>query len=329
MAKILVAMSGGVDSSMVLVLLHEQGHDVTGMTLHLWDSDANILRESQCCSQEMVDGARRVCTQIGVPHYVLNYQKEFRRHVIDYFIEQYTSGVTPNPCLRCNRDIKFRLLLERTRMLGFDYLATGHYAQIAPPPVLTSTGEAVERFALLRAHDKAKDQSYVLYMLDQQALSQIQFPLGSFTKTEVREMARQRGLPTASRAESQDLCFIPDNNYRRFLRDESPENLVPGPILNQADQPIGQHQGLPLYTVGQRKGLGVHSPEPLFVTALDPSRNALIVGPLASTYVPTCQVEQVQIVSGDWPDKPVVCTIQIRAHAPAVPATIIQVSQQW
>jgi tRNA-specific 2-thiouridylase len=320
MAKIMIAMSGGVDSSLVTALLHEQGHAVTGVTMHLWEGDDEGIYESQCCSQEMVAGARRVCAQLGVPYYVFNYQREFRRHVIEYFLNEYAHGYTPNPCLACNRDLKFRFLLERAQALGFDYLATGHYAQIQKPD-----GQAYE---LWRGVDHAKDQSYVLYMLQQHELARLQFPLGGMSKAEVRTLARERLLATADRPESQDICFIPDNDYRRFLREEAPESMLPGPIINHDGQVIGQHKGLPYYTVGQRKGLGITSPQPLFVTELDTERNALIVGPAEAATRHIFTIEQAKFVNGVWPEAPFTCQVQIRAHATPVEATITPCGEQ-
>lgn len=325
-------MSGGVDSSLTAALLHEAGHEVTGVTMHLWEGEGDRLMESQCCSLEMTEGARRVCSQLGIPYYVWNYQREFRRHVIDYFVNEYAHGATPNPCLACNRDLKFRYLLERAQLLGFDYLATGHYVQVdwrsdplswqaVSPMTLDEQLREACRFRLRRSVELAKDQSYVLYMLQQDELARLIFPLGGFSKAQVRAMATERGLATAQKPESMDICFIPDNDYRRFLREEGPETLHPGPITDRHGNVLGQHNGLPLYTVGQRKGLGITGPAPLYVTELDVARNILIVGPLEELSRTELIARNVSFVDGRWPARAWECLAQIRAHG--APASVL------
>jgi tRNA-specific 2-thiouridylase len=315
MAKIIVAMSGGVDSSLAAALLVEQGHEVIGVTMHLWEGDDERLAESLCCSQEMTESARRVCAQLGVPYYVFNYQREFRRHVIDTFVHAYAQGYTPNPCLECNREIKFRALLARAAQLGYQYVATGHYAQIRG----LRPEAAAPTYALHRAADPEKDQSYMLYMLQQRDLARLMFPIGGYRKAEVRAMAAARGLASADRPESQDICFVPGGDYRNLLREEVPESLIPGPIVDQQGREVGRHRGLPLYTIGQRRGLGLHGPEPLYVTALDTARNALMVGPLAAIIRDEFEVERASFV-GDWREGPFDCLAQVRAHGEAAPA---------
>jgi tRNA-uridine 2-sulfurtransferase len=337
MAKIMVAMSGGVDSSLAAALLHEQGHDVTGVTMHLWADDDERLAESLCCSQEMTASARRVCAQLGIPYYVFNYQREFRKHVIEYFLQGYAQGLTPNPCLECNRAVKFGALLSRARQLGYEYVATGHYARIGPildfglpildlpgaHPIQNPKSKIQNGFSLLRAVDRDKDQSYMLYMLGQEELARLVFPLGGYTKSEVRAMAAERGLASAEREESQDICFVPGGDYRNLLREEQPESLRPGPVVDQQGRELGRHGGLPLYTIGQRRGLGIAGGEPLYVVALDVVRNAVVVGPKEALECNALSAVNVTYISGAAPAEAFACQAQIRAHA-APAAALVQ-----
>ncbi len=335
MAKILVAMSGGVDSSLVAALLHEAGHDVTGVTMHLWEGDDERLAESLCCSQEMTESARRVCAQLGIPYYVFNYQKEFRRFVIEYFLKEYTRGFTPNPCLECNREIKFRALMTRAAALGFEYVATGHYARIrkiddgglsienscaSPSSILNLQSSGT--YQLLRARDLEKDQSYMLHMLQQADLARLMFPIGELSKPQVRAMAAERGLASADRPESQDICFVPGGDYRNLLREEQPTSLQPGPIVDMHGHELGRHAGLPLYTIGQRRGLGIAAAEPLYVTQLDSARNAVVVGPRSALERGSLVAERVTFVDGGWPAASFECAAQIRSHSEPVAATV-------
>jgi tRNA-specific 2-thiouridylase len=330
MAKIMVAMSGGVDSSLVAALLTEAGHDVTGVTMHLWEGDDERLAESLCCSQEMTESARRVCAQLGIPYYVFNYQREFRKYVIEYFLREYAQGYTPNPCLECNREVKFRALMTRGAALGFDCVATGHYARIRRNDQRPTANDQLplpdddrSSFELLRARDADKDQSYMLHMLQQGDLARLMFPIGEYTKAQVRAMAAERGLASADRPESQDICFVPGGDYRNLLREERPDALRAGPIVDTEGRELGRHQGLPLYTIGQRRGLGVASGQPLYVTALDPARNAVVVGPPEALERSSLAATNVTFVSGAWPAAPFDCLAQIRSHADPVPARVI------
>jgi tRNA-specific 2-thiouridylase len=262
----------------------------------------------------MAESARRVCAQLGVPYYVFNYQREFRRHVIDFFVQAYAQGFTPNPCMECNREIKFRALLERAGALGFEAVATGHYAQIA--------GQPGGPYELRRARDTAKDQSYMVYMLGQADLARLRFPLGELTKPEVRAMAAERGLASADREESQDICFVPGGDYRNLLREEAPESLRPGPIVDLQGRELGRHEGLPLYTVGQRRGLGLGGGTPLYVVDLDVGRNALVVGPPEAILRDRLEVDRVSFVAGGRPAEPFACLVQVRAHSDPAPAEV-------
>ena len=317
MAKILAAMSGGVDSSLAAALMLEAGHDVTGVTLHLWDDDQPGLGESLCCAADAAENARRVCALLGIPFYVWNYEREFRRHVIEYFVRSYSAGLTPNPCVECNRRIKFRAVLDRAAMLGFDGVVTGHYAQIRS----TTDG----RRELWRAIDIDKDQSYVLHMLGQRDLERLAFPIGGYSKADVRRMAAERGLPTADRPESQDICFVPNGDYRQLLEQEAPQALVPGPIVDQDGREIGRHEGLPLYTVGQRRGLGLGGGAVRYVLALDTARNALIVGPQQALLQHGFSVRDVVWVSGAAPQQRDVL-VQVRAHGTPLRAVLHELS---
>src|SRR5437588_12002547 len=293
MARIVVAMSGGVDSSVAAALLKEAGHEVIGMMLRLWSEpgvieDDGIVRVAQnkCCSLESVDDARRVARKLDIPFYLINVEQEFKENVVDYFYQEYVAGRTPNPCLTCNRHIRFTVLLNRALALDADYLATGHYVRVDDHPV---TGKR----RLRRGLDPDKDQSYVLHVLNQQQLAHACFPLGPYTKPQVRAMAAERGMTVATKAESQEICFVAQNDYRGFIHryaaaSEEPELAAvgagtgstakangviplpqPGPIYDQDGKVLGRHRGLAYYTIGQRKGLGLTSPEPLHVLTIN------------------------------------------------------------
>jgi tRNA-specific 2-thiouridylase len=272
---VVVAMSGGVDSSLAAALLVERGFNCIGVMMRLWSEQRpGVSSANKCCSLDSVDDARQVADKLGMPFYLINVEKRFKEKVVDPFVVGYADGLTPNPCLSCNRHIRFEYLLDYARKLGADYLATGHYARLRSGP----HGQV----QLLKAKDGAKDQSYVLSVLGQEQLRDVLFPVGDYPKDEVRELAAARGLPTASKHDSMDLCFVADDDYRRFLRDWAPTALQPGPILDRQGKHYGTHDGLPNYTIGQRKGLGISgAAEPMYVVELDSVRNALVVGPLA------------------------------------------------
>ncbi len=269
---VVVAMSGGVDSSVAAALLVERGYRCVGVMMRLWtETHAGEASTNKCCSLESVNDARRVADQLGMPFYLINVEQPFKRAVVDRFIADHSAGLTPNPCIACNRHIRFDYLLNYARRLGADYLATGHYARLRYA--------ADGRVELLKAVDEHKDQSYVLSVLGQDELRSVLFPVGDFPKPEIRRMAAERGLPIASKHDSMDLCFVADDDYRRFLRDWAAEAMRPGPMLDTAGNLLGEHAGLPGYTIGQRKGLGIGGAgEPLYVLKLDHARNALIVG---------------------------------------------------
>ncbi|WP_406678725.1 tRNA 2-thiouridine(34) synthase MnmA [Moorella sp. ACPs] len=268
----MVAMSGGVDSSTAAALLKEAGYEVIGVTLDQWpEGTPPPAGETGCCSLTAVDDARRVAGILDIPYYVLNFRELFEREVIDYFINSYLKGETPNPCIACNRRVRFDALLKKARALGMDYLATGHYAR-------RLYDARRGRYLLAKGRDADKDQSYVLYSFTQEQLAHTLLPLGDYTKKEVRQIAKSYGLPVAEKAESQDICFITEGDYRDYLRSKVGQAIKPGPILDVKGRVVGRHQGLPYYTIGQRKGLGLALGKPCFVVALDPERNAVIVG---------------------------------------------------
>ncbi len=268
-AHVVVGMSGGVDSSVAAALLKQQGYRVTGMMLRLW-SEPGREDSNRCCTPDSMALARRVAAKLDIPFYVVDARDIFHSTVVQTFLDGYASARTPNPCLTCNRLIRWGVLLDHALALGADYLATGHYVRIQK--------EEGGRMRLLRAVDRAKDQSYVLHILDQEKLSRSLFPVGEYPKTEIRKTAEVFGLPTAKRPDSQDLCFLAGEDYRGFLQRNAPGILRPGPIAARGGEVLGEHNGLANYTIGQRKGLGFASGTPLYVLAKDAAANTLVVG---------------------------------------------------
>ncbi len=320
--RVVVAMSGGVDSSLTAALLMEQGYDVIGvhMRLHHLHAQSRSATASGklnkgCCSADDVDDARLVCYELGIPFYVLDFEGDFRKTVIDNFVEEYSKGRTPYPCLMCNRYVKFDSLLKRAAQLEADHLATGHYGTI-------SYDEGSGKYSLRKALDPSKDQSYVLYHLGQSELSRLLLPLGEHAKTHVREMSARRNLVTADKPDSQEICFIPNNNYRSFLEKVSPGMAQPGAMVDTAGNVLGEHSGVPNYTIGQRKGLGALGPDPHFVVELRPAENTVVVGTNKELLSPTLTAGDMHWVSGQEPPEPFRANVKIRYRAPEVPATI-------
>ena len=277
--RILVAMSGGVDSAVAAALLKEAGHDVIGITMNVWPElpDESVVRADACCSLAAVDDARAVCDILQIPFYVLNLKEAFAERVIDNFYDEYAMGRTPNPCVRCNQYIKFDALWPKAQALSCDAMATGHYARVI-------YDIASDRYVLARAADKQKDQSYVLYTLDSAHLRRTMMPIGEHSKEDVRGLAKRYGLPVADKPESQEICFVHAGAYHDYVARARPEAMRPGPIVDAAGEVVGRHKGIGAYTVGQRKGLGLASPDPVFVARIDAARNLLVVGPERMLY---------------------------------------------
>lgn len=310
--RVVVAMSGGVDSSVAACLLQEEGYEVIGLTTKLWDFaevKGQLSYESGSHFHEAIEDARSVCAQIGIPHHVVNLCREFREEVIDNFYSEYLGGRTPNPCVRCNVLIRWKALWMKARQLGARFVATGHYARI------TDGGR------LWRGKDESKDQSYVLWGLTSADLSHTLFPLGELTKKEVRQIAEKRGLKVADGVESQEICFIPDGNIAGFLRRwrrSDSANLSPGPIFNASGEEIGRHKGSACYTIGQRGGLGIALGYPIYVVGIDPSANALYVGSDEDLFSSEFEVSDVNIINPEFKSREFDCQVKIRyRHNPS------------
>lgn len=289
--KVVVGMSGGVDSSVAAYLLKEQGYDVIGVTMQIWQDEDRAIQEENggCCGLSAVDDARRVAADLGIPYYVMNFKKEFKRDVIDYFIEEYRQGRTPNPCIACNRYVKWESLLKRSLDIGADYIATGHYARI----VKLDNG----RYTLMRSATLAKDQTYALYNLTQEQLSRTLMPVGEYSKDKVREIAERINLQVASKLDSQDICFVPDGDYASFIEETTGEKVVPGNFVDLDGNILGQHKGIIHYTVGQRKGLGLSLGKPVFVLEIRPETNEVVIGDNEDALSNTLRANRINFMS--------------------------------
>jgi tRNA-specific 2-thiouridylase len=313
MTKVVVALSGGVDSSVAAALLKQQGHEVVGMMLRLW-SEPGREDVNRCCTPDSLALARRVAARLDIPFYVVDAKQIFRQKVVQYFLDGYTAGVTPNPCLMCNREIRWGFLLQHALAIGAEKMASGHYVRLR---------EAGGEYALLRAVDPSKDQSYVLHILDQQQLARSLFPIGGYTKVEVRELARSFLLPTMARADSQDLCFLGGEDYRDFLNRHANRQVVPGPIVRRDGRQVGEHDGLAFYTIGQRKGLGVASPVPLYVLAKEAASNTLVVGESSELGSRRLTAGEVTWISGRPPAGPFRAEVKTRYTARPAEAEVM------
>ena len=310
--RALVAMSGGVDSSVAAALMLEAGHDVVGVTLKQWEGPDGEMPVAGCCTVADAEDARRAAAQLDIPYYVLNYVDEFRASVVDRFVEDYHAGRTPNPCVECNRRVRFRALLERTTELGCDVLVTGHHARVRRDE---------DGYHLVRAFDGTKDQSYVLHMLGQAELSRVMLPVGEMTKVRVREHATRLGLRTAAKPDSQDLCFVGSGTYRDFLRENSQQAATPGPIVDTSGAVVGSHLGTIDFTIGQRRGIDVAAEGRRYVVDIQPDRATVVIGTQDDLAADGCLVEDVTFVAGDPPSSPFV-ECQLRYRSRAVPAAL-------
>ncbi len=316
--KVAVAMSGGVDSSVAAALLVAAGWDVVGLTMKLARLPAEACLSDKlrsCCGFRAAEDAARVASALGIPHHLVDFHAAFERRVIAPFLREYARGRTPNPCILCNRSVKFDLLLDYARELGAEALATGHYARVA------RDGPRGE-WRLLKGRDRVKDQSYFLYATTQAKLARTLMPVGGLTKREVREKARALGLPTADKTESQEICFVPDDDYAAFLRARRPGAFMPGPITDLEGRILGQHTGLPGFTIGQRRGMGVSAPRPLYVIGLDPATNTVLAGPDEALFQPSLLAARVRSISRRPPEAPFRAGVRVRYRHPEAAATV-------
>ena len=312
--KALIAMSGGVDSAVAAFLMREQGWDCIGCTMKLFvNEDAGISRAHGCCTLDDVEDARSIAYRLGMPHYVFNFAETFREKVIDKFIACYEAGCTPNPCIDCNRYLKFERLYRRAQELGCDCVVTGHYARIERENGL---------YALKKSLDKAKDQSYVLYSLTQEQLAHTRFPLGGLSKPEVRRIALEQGFVNAHKPDSQDICFVPDGDYARVIALHTGKAYPPGDFIDTEGRVLGRHRGIIHYTVGQRRGLGLSFSEPYYVCRIDPERNTVTLGPKSALFSKDAAVNELHWCAGFAPASPVRCSVKLRYRHPEQPATV-------
>lgn len=317
--KVVVGMSGGVDSSVTALLLKKAGYDVVGVTMNVWQKETDINCEKACCATGAVSDARRVAEKLGIPYYALNFRDEFKKHVIDYFAKEYMEGKTPNPCIACNKYLKFDLLLEKAKtVFDADYIATGHYAKV-------EFNENTNRYYIKESVTAAKDQTYALYNLSQEQLKHIIMPLGDYTKDEVREIARKNGLINANKHDSQEICFVEDNDYAGFIERKYNYKSIPGEFVDTKGNKYGKHKGIIHYTVGQRRGLGLSLKSPLYVKRVDTKTHEVILCPKEELYSDSLICDKINLMSIASITEPINCSVKIRYSAPKVKATLIPI----
>jgi tRNA-specific 2-thiouridylase len=306
--QVVVAMSGGVDSSVAAALLKEKGHDIIGVTMNLFSLPKDLCRSDElrsCCGWKATEDAHEVAVRLGIPHFVVDFRREFERAVIADFCLEYSRGRTPNPCIRCNEHIKFKLLIDRAKRLGADYIATGHHARVV-------FSRARNRYLLKKGNDRRKDQSYFLYPLTQEQLFRTLLPVGNLTKKEVREMAKKWNLPVAAKPESQEICFVPIGRYPEFLRKRIPQAFLPGPVKDTSGRVLGEHKGIIHFTVGQRRGMGIAAAQPLYVISINGEKNTIVVGSHGDLYQKKLLASQINLISLPQLEKPVKLKAKIR-----------------
>ncbi|SHE89679.1 tRNA 2-thiouridine(34) synthase MnmA [Clostridium fallax] len=312
--KVVIGMSGGVDSSVAAYLLKEQGYEVIGVTMQIWQEDKEVEeREGGCCSLSAVEDARRVANKLGIPFYVLNFRKSFKEKVIDYFVDEYLNGRTPNPCIACNKYLKFDELLTKAKAIGADYVATGHYAKIK---------EENGRYLLERADDDRKDQTYALYNLTQYQLAHTLMPCGEYTKDKIREIAKEIGLAVHNKKDSEEICFIPDNNHGKYILNCEPKKVKVGNFVDKEGNILGKHKGIVYYTIGQRKGLGLALGRPVFVIDINPITNEVVIGSEEEIFKTDLKAKDVNFISIEKLEKDMEVEAKIRYSAKPAKAII-------
>lgn len=313
--KALIAMSGGVDSSVAAFLCKEMGYECTGCTMKLYNNeDAGVPKEHTCCSLDDIEDARSVAFRMGMPYYVFNFSDDFKEKVIDNFVLSYINGRTPNPCIECNRHMKFAKLHDRAKIMGCEYIVTGHYARIE---------KEGDKYLLKKGLDESKDQSYVLYQLTQAQLAHTMFPLGNLNKTQVREIAENNGFINANKPDSQDICFVPDGDYARVIKEYSGYEPTEGNFVDKNGAVMGKHKGIIHYTIGQRKGLGVTFGEPKYVCKINPADNTVVLGNNEDLFEKEVLVENINWISGQAPTQEFTCSAKIRYNQKEQPARVI------